>query len=235
MGTIHIDSKIEDISKIVVMAGDPLRVKYIAKNFLKETKKINHIRNMLGFTGIYKNKKISIVSHGIGIPSCSIYVKELIVHFGVKKIIRAGSCCALDKNIKIMDIIIGMGACTDSKTNRIKFNDNDFASIADYKLMKNAIEIAKIKKTKIFIGNLFTTDTFYTEQKNFYKILKKYGILGIEMEAAAIYSIAAEHKIQALTICTVSDHIKNNKKITPKQRQKSFKEMIEIALDTIII
>lgn len=235
MGTLHINAEFEDIAENAIIAGDPLRVKYIAENFLKKIKKINKIRNMFGFTGIYKNKKISIISHGIGIPSCSIYVKELIVNFGVKKIIRTGSCCSLNSNIKLMDIIVGMGACTDSKTNRIKFNDNDFSAIADYKLMQNTIDTANKKKIKIFIGNLFTTDLFYTEQKNFYKILKKFGILGIEMEASAIYSIAAEHNIQALTICTVSDHIKNKKKINPKKRQNSFKNMIEIALDSIII
>lgn len=235
MGTLHINAKFGDISENTIITGDPLRAKYIAENFLKKIKKINEIRNMLGFTGIYKNKKISIISHGMGIPSCSIYVKELIVNFGVKKIIRTGSCCALNNNIKLMDIIIGMGACTDSKINRIKFNDNDFAAIADYQLMKHTIEIANKKKIKVFVGNLFTTDAFYTEQENFYRKLKQYGILGIEMEAAALYSIAAEHKIQALTICTVSDHIKNKKKIKPEKRQNSFREMINIALNSIII
>lgn len=234
MTTTHINANYGDFSETVLMAGDPNRVQYISKTFLNKNRKINDIRGMLGFTGIYKNKKISIMSHGIGIPSASIYVKELITNFGVKNILRIGTCCAINKNIQLRDIIIGMGACTDSKTNRIKFNNNDFSAIADYNLMKNAIETAKSKKIKFFVGNLFTTDFFYIKNKFFFNTIKKFGILGLEMEAAGIYSVAAEYGVKALTICTVSDLL-NKKKIKPKDRENSLNEMIEIALDSTLL
>lgn len=235
MTTPHINSKINDFSETVVMAGDPFRVQYIAENFLDKIKKINDIRGMLGFSGIYKKKNVSVMSHGIGIPSASIYVQELITNFGVKNILRVGTCCAISEKIKLRDIIIGMGACTDSKVNRIKFNDNDFSAIADYELMQNVIKIAKAKNTNFFVGNLFTTDLFYAKKDKFFNNLEKFKILGIEMETSGIYSIAAEYGIKALTICTVSDHFRYKKKIKPRERQNSLNEMIEIALESTLL
>lgn len=235
MTTPHINAKFGDFAETVIVAGDPLRVKYIAKNFLTSSKEVSNVRGMLGFTGYYHNKNISIMSHGIGIPSSSIYVKELITHFGVKKIIRVGSCCSINNKINLKDIIIAMGASTDSKVNRLKFNDNDFSAIADYQLMQNAITTAKSKNIKIFIGNIFTTDLFYYPKNDFFKKIEKYGILGIDMETAGIYSIASEHGIQALTMCTVSDQFHTGKKITSKERQTSFTNMIEIALESTLL
>lgn len=235
MVTPHINAKKGDFAKIVLMQGDPLRTKYIANNFLSEVNKITNVRGILGYTGNYKGKIISVMGHGIGIPSCSIYTKELITEYGVKQIIRIGSCGSIQKNIKLRDIIIGMGASTDSKVNRIKFNNHDFAAIADFNLLRNVVETAHNNKIKVHVGNIFSTDLFYNPDYKMFKILEKYGILGIEMEAAGIYSIAAEFGIKALVICTVSDNLKNGKSLSSDERQNTFNDMIKIALESTLL
>ncbi|CUR53502.1 Purine nucleoside phosphorylase DeoD-type [Serratia symbiotica] len=239
MTTPHINAQKKDFSDIALMPGDPLRAKYIAEKFLNNIRKINNIRGMLGFIGTYKNRRISIMSHGIGIPSCSIYVRELITKFGVKKIIRVGSCGAVCDHIKLFDIIIGMGACTDSKINRIRFKDNDYAAIADFDMICNAVYVAKKQNISVQVGNIFSTDLFYNSDKELLKIMRKYGILGVEMEAAGIYGIIAElnkkFSCKALTICTVSDHIFRHESITAIERQTNFDKMILIALESILL
>ncbi|UNB92219.1 MAG: purine-nucleoside phosphorylase [gamma proteobacterium endosymbiont of Trioza apicalis] len=233
MSTIHINAKKNDFAKIIIMTGDPLKAKYIAKKFLSNIKLINNIRGMLAYTGIYKKKKISVMGHGIGIPSCSIYIRELINNFGIKKIIKAGSCGAIKNNIKLNDIIVGMGASTDSKINRKNFKNYDFAAIADFNLVKNIVDAAKLSKINIHIGNIFTTDLFYSNNTKLLNLLEKYNILGIEMEAAGIYNIAAEFGISAMTICNVSDHIKKKESLSAIERQYTFNEMIKIILKSI--
>ncbi|WMY97410.1 MAG: purine-nucleoside phosphorylase [Arsenophonus sp.] len=236
MFTPHINAKKNDFSDIMIMSGDPLRALYIAKNFLKNSYQVNNIRGMLGFTGIYKNRKVSVMGHGIGIPSCLIYIKELIDFFGIKIILRLGSCGAINKKIKLRDIIIAMGACTDSKINRQNFLDNDFSAIADYELMKNAIIVAKKNKINFHVGNVFTTDIFYRENIKFYEKIEKFGILAIEMETSGIYSISAQYKnVQSLSICTVSDHIKTGECINALDRENSFNTMIKIGLESILL
>ncbi|GIB76449.1 purine nucleoside phosphorylase [Vibrio cholerae V51] len=171
----------------------------------------------------------------MGIPSCSIYVTELIKDYGVKKIIRVGSCGAVNEGIKVRDVVIGMGACTDSKVNRIRFKDHDFAAIADYKMVKAAEEAAKARGIDVKVGNLFSAELFYTPDPSMFDVMDKYGIVGVEMEAAGIYGVAAEYGAKALAICTVSDHIKTGEQTTSEERQNTFNEMIEIALDSILI
>ncbi|ENM3755980.1 purine-nucleoside phosphorylase, partial [Vibrio cholerae] len=172
---------------------------------------------------------------GMGIPSCSIYVTELIKDYGVKKIIRVGSCGAVNEGIKVRDVVIGMGACTDSKVNRIRFKDHDFAAIADYKMVKAAEEAAKARGIDVKVGNLFSAELFYTPDPSMFDVMDKYGIVGVEMEAAGIYGVAAEYGAKALAICTVSDHIKTGEQTTSEERQNTFNEMIEIALDSVLI
>ncbi len=171
----------------------------------------------------------------MGIPSCSIYVTELIKDYGVKKIIRVGSCGAVNEGIKVRDVVIGMGACTDSKVNRIRFKDHDFAAIADYKMVKAAEEAAKARGIDVKVGNLFSAELFYTPDPSMFDVMDKYGIVGVEMEAAGIYGVAAEYGAKALAICTVSDHIKTGEQTTSEERQNTFNEMIEIALDSVLI
>ncbi|QFQ32343.1 purine-nucleoside phosphorylase [Buchnera aphidicola] len=234
MSTFHINSKKNDFSDTILMPGDPIRAKYIAENYLNNFKQINKTRLMLAYTGYYKDKKISVMSHGIGIPSATLYVRELITEYNVKKIIRIGTCGAVRDDIKLRDIVIGLGASTDSKFNRIRFQNHDYAAISDFNIAYNAFLLAKKINLKIHIGNFFTTDSFYTDQ-NMLDILKKYNIVGIDMETAGIYSVASEFKAQALSICTVSDHISKKESVSSKDRESSFNEMIALSLETALL
>ncbi|MDR0218427.1 MAG: purine-nucleoside phosphorylase [Enterobacteriaceae bacterium] len=235
MATPHINAEMGDFADVVVMPGDPLRAKYIAETFLDDFRQVNNVRGMLGFTGTYKGRRISVMGHGMGIPSCSIYTKELITEFGVKTIIRIGSCGAVSEDVKVRDIVIGMGACTDSKVNRLRFKDHDFAAIADFDLIRHAVDAAKAKNIKTRVGNIFSADLFYTPDPQMFDVLEKYGILGVEMEAAGIYGVAAEFGAKALAICTVSDHIRTGEQISAEERQTTFNDMIEIALESVLL
>ena len=235
MSTPHINANLGDFAETDLMPGDPLRAKFIAETFLDNFHEVTNVRNMLGYTGEYQGKRISVMGHGMGIPSCSIYATELITQYGVKNIIRVGSCGAISQNVNLRDIVIGMGACTDSKVNRIRFMDHDFAAIADYDLIHNAVQAAKLKNIPVKVGNLFSTDLFYTPQPELFDVMEKYNILGVEMEAAGIYGLAAEYQAKALTICTVSDHIRRGEKLSAQERQFSFNEMITIALESVIL
>ncbi len=235
MATPHINAERGDFADVVLMPGDPLRAKYIAENFLEDIKQVNNVRGMLGFTGTYKGRRISVMGHGMGIPSCSIYAKELITEFDVKTIIRVGSCGAISRDVKLRDVVIGMGASTDSKVNRLRFKDNDFAAIADFGLVRNAVEAAETAEIPARVGNIFSTDLFYTPDPQMFDVMEKYGILGVEMEAAGIYGVAAEFGAKALTICTVSDHIRTGENLPAEERQTTFNEMITIALESVLL
>ncbi|MFZ7173255.1 purine-nucleoside phosphorylase [[Pasteurella] aerogenes] len=233
--TPHINAPAGAFADAVLMPGDPLRAKYIAETFLQDAQQVTNVRNMFGYTGTYKGRRISVMGHGMGIPSCSIYAKELITEYGVKKIIRVGSCGAVRPDVHIRDVIIGLGACTDSKVNRIRFKDNDFAAIADFNLTSAAVAAAKQKGVAVRVGNLFSADLFYTPDVEMFDVMEKYGVLGVEMEAAGIYGVAAEFGARALAICTVSDHIRTHEQTSPEERQLTFNEMIEIALESILL
>jgi purine-nucleoside phosphorylase len=239
MATPHINAEMGDFADVVLMPGDPLRAKHIAETFLENPVEVNNVRGMLGYTGTYKGRKVSVMGHGMGIPSCSIYTKELITDFGVKKIIRVGSCGAVRADVKLRDIVIGMGACTDSKVNRMRFKDHDFAAIADFDMVRNAVDAAKNLGVEARVGNIFSADLFYTPDPQMFDVMEKYGILGVEMEAAGIYGVAAElfeeFGSKALTICTVSDHILRHEATTAAERQTTFNEMIIIALESVLL
>ena len=208
MSTPHINAVDNAFAETVLMPGDPLRAKFIAETFLEDAQEVTNVRAMLGFTGYYKGKKVSIMGHGLGIPSCSIYATDLVKFYGVKNIIRIGSCGSISPNVNLGDVIVGMGACTDSKVNRLRFKDSDFASIADFDLTCNAVNAAKNLGVNVKVGNLFSADLFYSVDPEMFDIMEKYNILGVEMEAAGIYGVAAEYGAKALAICTVSDHIR---------------------------
>ncbi|QHB18347.1 purine-nucleoside phosphorylase [Mannheimia pernigra] len=235
MATPHINAPEGAFSDVVLMPGDPLRAKYIAETFLEDVKEVTNVRNMLGYTGSYKGRRISVMGHGMGIPSCSIYAKELITEYGVKKIIRVGSCGAVRSDVRIRDVIIGSGACTDSKVNRIRFRDNDFAAISDFDMTLAAYQAAQQKGVNVRVGNLFSADLFYSPDVEMFDVMEKYGILGVEMEAAGIYAVAAEFGAKALAICTVSDHIRTGEQTSAEERQLTFNDMIEIALESVLI
>ncbi|ANF17239.1 hypothetical protein XW81_02485 [Buchnera aphidicola (Schlechtendalia chinensis)] len=235
MATPHINAKKGDFSDFVLMPGDPIRAKYIAENYLDNFREVTNVRSMLGFTGIYKGKRISIMSHGIGIPSCLVYVKELITEYNVKKIIRIGTCGTICNNININDVIVCLGASTDSNVNRLRFNGNDLSSVADFDLLCNLVLASKNLGFHIKVGNFFTTDLFYKNNDDFFKMIQKYNIVGIEMETSGLYSISLEHKIQSVSICTVSDHIIRQEKISVKDRESSLNRMIEISLNSMLM
>ena len=234
MATPHINGDPGDFAETVIMPGDPLRAKFIAENFLDNPRLVTDVRGMLGFTGSYKGQPLSVMGHGVGIPSCSLYCTELINEFGVKRLIRAGSCGNVNKSVKLRDIVIAMGACTDSKVNRIRFRDHDFAAIADYRLLQSAVTIAEQRGLAVRVGNVFSSDLFYTPEQEVFEVMEKYNILGVEMETAGIYGLAAEFGVKALAICTVSDQIISGERLTVEERQSSFNEMIELALETAV-
>lgn len=213
------------------MPGDPLRARYIAENFLEGAELVNDVRNMLGFTGYYKDRKVSVMGAGIGIPSASIYYKELITEYGVDKIIRTGTCGALFEDIELRDVIIAMGACTDSRVNRVRFNDHDFAAIADFGLLERAVSIARKREIAIRVGNVFSADLFYTPEEFMFDLMEKHGILGVEMEAAGLYGLCAEYGARGLSICTVTDHIRRGEHLSPLERQTTLNDMIEMGLE----
>lgn len=234
MATPHINAEPGDFADAVIMPGDPLRAKFIAENYLDEARQVNDVRNMLGFTGRYKGRPLSVLGHGMGIPSCSIYCSELVNSFGVKRLLRAGSCGAVSKKVRLRDIIIAMGACTDSKVNRVRFRGHDFAAIADYELLRTAVAQAERKRLSHHVGNVFSADLFYTPEPEMFELMEKYQVYGVEMEAAGIYGLAAEFGAKALTVCTVSDHIVSGERLSAEERESGFKDMIELVLETAI-
>lgn len=235
MTTPHINAADGAFADTVLMPGDPLRAKFIAETFLDNTTEVTNVRGMLGYTGTYKNRKISVMGHGMGIPSCSIYTTELIKFYGVKNIIRVGSCGAISADVNVGDVVVGMGACTDSKVNRLRFRDNDFAAIADFNLTRNAVDAANQLGVPVKVGNLFSADLFYSPDPKMFDVMEKYNILGVEMEAAGIYGVAAEFGAKALAICTVSDHIRTGVAMSSEQRQLGFKDMITVALESVLL
>ncbi len=235
MATPHINAEAGAFAETVLMPGDPLRAKYIAETYLEDAKEVCNVRNMFGYTGTYKGQRLSVMAHGMGIPSASIYTHELIKEYGVKNIIRIGSCGAVHDDVKLMDVIIAMGASTDSKVNRIRFNNHDFAAIADYHLLETAVQEARKQEVNVRVGNVFSADLFYSpEGMEIFKKMEQLNILGVDMEAAGIYGVAAELGVKALTILTVSDHIIRGEKLTAEERQLSFGEMMNVALETAI-
>lgn len=235
MATPHINAEIGDFAEVVLMPGDPLRAQHIANTFFSDAREVNQVRGMLGYTGSYKGRAVSVMGHGMGIPSCSIYTKELITDFGVKQIIRVGSCGAIRSDVNVRDIVIGMGASTDSKVNRMRFKDHDFAAIADFDMVRNAVDAANAAGIPVRVGNIFSADLFYTPDPQMFDVLEKYGILGVEMEAAGIYGVAAEFGVRALAICTVSDHIRSKEALSAADRQTTFNDMIEVALESLLL
>jgi purine-nucleoside phosphorylase len=231
MVTPHIAANPGDFADVVLMPGDPLRAKFIAEKFLEAPRQINAVRGMLGFTGSFRGKKVSVMGHGMGIPSISIYATELIKEFGVKVVMRVGSCGAVRHDVKLREVIVAIGAGTDSKVNRLRFLDHDFPAVADFQLTRRAIDTAAAQGKRVHAGNVFSADLFYSPQNQMLDILDRMGILAIEMEAAGLYGVAAEYGARALTLLTVSDHLRTGEHLSPEDRQTSFNEMIEIALD----
>jgi len=230
MATPHINAPEGAFAPTVLMPGDPLRAKHIAETFLTDAVCVNTVRNMFGYTGTYNGKPVSVLGSGMGIPSMSIYATELVKFYGVKNIIRIGSCGGLPLDVKVRDVDIGMGASTDSNVNRNRLAGMDFAAMASFALLEKAVAAARAKNINVKVGNVFTSDLFYNPSETLFDTLEKYGVLAVEMEAAGLYGVAAEYGINALAIFTVSDHIRTGEALSAELRQNSFNEMVEVAL-----
>lgn len=231
MATPHNGAKEGEIARTVLMPGDPLRAKYIAETYLEDAVCFNTVRNMLGYTGTYHGKKISVMGGGMGIPSIGIYSYELYNFYGVENIIRIGSAGAYADDVHVMDIVIGMGACTNSNYAHQYGLPGTFAPIADYELMQKAIDIAKQQGKTVKVGNILSSDTFYSDDAAAKDKWKAMGVLAVEMEAAALYMNAARAGKRALCILTISDHLYATEELSAKERETGFGSMMEIALE----
>lgn len=232
--SIHIGAKEGQIAETILLPGDPLRAKYIAETFLEGAECYNNVRGMLGFTGTYKGKRVSVQGTGMGVPSISIYVNELMESYGVQNLIRVGTCGAIQEDIKVRDVIIAMSASSDSQVNRLLFNQIDFAPTANFDLLHKAYQVATERNMSVKVGNIFTSDSFYRENLDLYKRLAAYQVLAVEMESSALYTLAAKYKRNALSILTVSDHILTGEETSSEERQTTFNEMIEVALEAAL-
>ena len=231
MKTPHNSAVRGDIAETILLPGDPLRAKFIAENFFEDPVQFNTVRNMFGYTGTYKGKKISVMGTGMGVPSIGIYSYELIHFYGVKNLIRVGSCGALQGNLKLYDVIIGMGASTNSSYAHQYGLPGTYSATASWDLMYKAVRVAEEKGIPVHVGNILTSDTFYSADTDSIAKWQSMNILAVEMESFALYCNAAHAGVNALTILTVSDSIVNKEETTPEEREKSFTRMMEIALE----
>lgn len=233
MATAHIEANLGDFAKTVLMPGDPLRAKFIAENFLEDIRLVNNVRGVQGYTGTYKGVPVSVMASGMGMPSMGIYSYELYNFFEVENIIRVGSAGAYSKRAKIKDIIIGMGACTDSNYAH-QFNlPGTFAPIADFNILEKCVKKARELNLNFLVGNIISADTFYNEPDDkSVELWGKMGVLAVEMEAAALYMNAARAGKKALAICTISDHLLTGEATTALERQTTFTNMMRLALET---
>jgi purine-nucleoside phosphorylase len=232
--SIHIAAKKGQIAPRVLFPGDPLRAKWIAETYLSDVTCYTEIRNMLGFTGIYKGERISVQGSGMGQASASIYAHELFAEYDVQTLIRVGTCGALTEKVKLRDVIVAMSASTDSQMNRLRFHGIDYAPTADYQLLRAAVDGAEAAGLTVHVGQVFSGDLFYNDRPDLVSRTAEYGVLGIEMEAAALYTLAAKFDRRALGIMTVSDHLVTKEATSADERQSTFSEMITIALDAAI-
>jgi purine-nucleoside phosphorylase len=226
----HIAAAGGDIAPVVLMPGDPLRARWIAETFLDEAQCYTEVRGMYGFTGTWHGRPVSVQGSGMGQPSLAIYATELFGEYDVQSVVRVGTCGALNERLKVRDVVIASGACTNASTNRITFEGLDYAPVADFGLLRAAVEVAEQRGTEVTVGLLFATDSFYSERPELVARMAGYGVLAVDMESSALYTLAAKHARKALTICTVSDHIVTGAQTTALEREQTFGEMVEIAL-----
>ncbi|NYE95643.1 purine-nucleoside phosphorylase [Psychromicrobium silvestre] len=231
--SIHLAAQAGEIAPHALMPGDPLRAQWIAETFLDEPRQYNTVRNMFGYTGSYQGIPVSVQGSGMGQPSMSIYATELMQDYEVKTIIRVGTCGAISSSVGLRDVIIANTASTDSAMNRHRFHGIDFAPGADFALLRHAVEVSEQRGLSAKVGGLFSSDLFYNDRPELAMQLAKYGVLAIEMEASALYTLALKHGAQALTVATVSDHILTGEATSAQERQETFGSMIELALETV--
>ncbi len=228
--TVHIGAQKGEIAEIVLMPGDPYRAKWAAETFLDNPVLVNEVRGMLGFTGTWNGYPVTIQGSGMGMPSLSIYANELIRDYGAKTLIRIGSCGGMQPYVGIRDVILAMTASTLSTPSRGIFKELNFAPCADWSLLRAAVAAAEAKGTKTHVGGIYSSDVFYDERPDLNEQMTRHGILGVEMEAAELYNLAARHSVRALAVLTVSDHLQTGEALPSEDRERSFGDMVEIAL-----
>ena len=232
----HIGAGPGEIAPHVLLPGDPLRARWIAETFLEDARCYSEVRGMYGFTGTYRGERVSVQGSGMGLPSLSIYVNELFREYDVQTVVRVGSCGALTEGLALRDLVIASGACTDSSMNRIRFEGLDYAPVADYPLLRAAHDAFDARDLGVAarVGLIFSSDSFYAARPELMQRMVGYGVLAVEMEASALYTLAAQHGRRALAICTVSDHLVTGEETTAQERQETFGDMVEIALDAML-
>jgi purine-nucleoside phosphorylase len=231
----HIGAKPGEIAPRVLLPGDPLRAKWIAETYLEDAKCYSNVRGMLGFTGTYEGVSVSVQGSGMGMPSASIYYHELLAEYGATSLIRVGSCGALTEDLQLRDVVAASASSTDSAMNRVRFDGLvDYAPVASFELLRTAVDVAAALGVPVHVGQVFAADAFYTDRPDLFDRLAAYGVLAVEMESAALYTLAARFKARALTLLTVSDHIKTGAHTTAQEREQTFAHMVEVALATVV-
>ena len=231
----HIGAERGQIAERVLMPGDPLRAKWIAETYLEDAKCYSNVRGMLGFTGTYEGVSVSVQGSGMGMPSASIYYHELLAEYGATSLIRVGSCGALTEDLQLRDVVAASASSTDSAMNRVRFDGLvDYAPVASFELLRTAVDVAAALGVPVHVGQVFAADAFYTDRPDLFDRLAAYGVLAVEMESAALYTLAARFKARALTLLTVSDHIKTGAHTTAQEREQTFAHMVELALATVV-
>jgi purine-nucleoside phosphorylase len=228
--SIHIAAAKGQIAESILLPGDPLRAKFIAETFLEKSELFNDVRNMFGYTGSYKGKRVSVMGTGMGMPSISIYVNELIKDYGVKRLVRVGTCGGLTPEVKVRDMILGISASTDSAVNKVRFQGMDYAPAPSFRLLEAAYRAASERKMPVHVGKIISSDSFYTEDPEQWKLWARFGVIGVEMEAAELYTLAAKHGVEALAVLTVSDHLVTHEETSSAERERTFLGMIEVGL-----
>jgi len=235
MPTPHISAAPGDFAEAILLPGDPLRARYIAENFLDDAHEVTAVRNMLGFTGSYKGMAVSVMGTGMGIPSASIYATELVKDYGVRRLVRVGSCGGIGEGIGLRDVVLAAGACTDSQVNRARYGGQDFAAIADFGLLRAAAQASSATGVAVKVGNVHSADLFYDPRSEQLAMMRRMGVLAIEMEAAGLYGVAAEFGARALGIMTVSDLVPSGEATSSDERERTFGDMVVIALEALLL
>lgn len=233
MSTPHISAVPGAFAESVLLPGDPARARHVAETLLDDAVQVTAVRNMFGYTGTWKGRRVSVMGTGMGIPSCSIYATELVREYGVKRLVRVGTCGGVADALRLGDLVVALGAGTDSNANRLRFGGHDFAATADFGLLRAVVDAAAAAGVPLHVGNVFSTDLFYHPQADLVDLLACFGVLGIEMEAAGLYGVAAAHGVQALAVLAVSDHLRRNEHMTPEQREAGLDAMFRLVLDAV--
>jgi purine-nucleoside phosphorylase len=230
----HLAAEAGEIAPRVLMPGDPLRARWIAETFLDDPVGYSTVRNMLGFTGTFRGRQVSVQGSGMGQPSLAIYAHELFTDYSVQQVVRVGSCGALVPQLGMRDLVLAISASTDSAMNRIRFEGLDYAAAADFALLSAAYDVAAGRGTPVTVGQVLSTDSFYSDRPELAARLTEYGVVAAEMEANALYTLAAKHGRRALAVCTVSDHLHTGEAATALEREQTFAQMVEVALEAML-